>query len=699
MPIRINEGFTVKAPFPIDDRLIVDRVSGTTASLEALTPQYNYRNMIVWVREDKAFYYLRDNPNSPSNPGITFSDWVLFSGGGGATTSCTKSGYITGDSFTTNGTIATASVVFQVPYTYASYSVAVTGLTNYDITGTYDDYVYSVVNLSTTGFDIQVNVNTIPLGATAMWIASCFEGSNDIAQGGFGAQGPTGPGGGSAINFEEIAYGTGTGITSSSLFTFDQSNTNLVLGNNNFSIGNPSYYSAQIGGYNNQITSAKSSVILGSTGSGIVSSSKSTFANSTTIIGSYKVCSRGSNYSSLINNFNTEICGSTASVIIGSKNALLKDSLYSSILNTYNSTIRESFYSTSISNYGSLICGSKKSSIISSYLVFMTQSNYSSIISGYNSQICESKHSVILGGGGGNTICSPNLNSSQYGGIVFGGSNLICDSIESAIFNSGKSCIMGSDSNFSNNILGGFCNKIYCSRLSGIIGGFCSSLTSSTTTTCFNSIFYSSHSQIIGNTSSGFNIIMGSTGSFIQSMQCTGKGGANRNTRNSIIIGGECNNILGSCNSLILGGSGITIIGQTTSLPIVGKNNRIDNVVAVPSLVGFGSLSLSVKTASNTTYPSGVCLDDNFFTLIAYPDDPGNLNVCLPYADALGRLYVIKKAGTSTQSTVTVRTRGSDCIDGYSGDIELINPWDYYMLQADGVDNWIKLGGAVGLNL
>jgi len=306
---------------------------------------------------------------------------------------------------------------------------------------------------------------------------------------------------------------------------------------------------------------------------------------------------------------------------------------------------------------------------------------------------------VILGGGAGNSICSPGLSSPHYGGIVFGTGNLICNSVLSSIFNSGSSRIMGSYLSGQNNILGGVCNKIYCSRLSGIIGGFCSSLTASTAVTCFNSILYSSHSQIVGNTSSRFNIIMGSTGSSIQSLYCSGKGKSSFNSCNSLIIGGNSNNIIGACNSVILGGCGITIIGGTTSVSAVGQNCNFSDVVAVPSLRGFGSLALSVKTASNTTYPTGVCLDDNFFTLIAYPNDPGSLNVCLPYADALGRLYVIKKAGTSTYSTVTVRPRGSDCIDGYSGDIELINPWDYYMLQADGVDNWIKLGGAVGINL
>jgi hypothetical protein len=438
-------------------------------------------------------------------------------------------------------------------------------------------------------------------------------------------------------------------------------------------------------GFDNTITSSRSSAIIGGTGNTINSSTIDVFIDSNLITSAKSSNVKDSFYSSIQSSLDSIICNSTAS----------------SILSTNNVTIHKSFYSNSISNYGSTICGSKYSNIISSFYGFMTQSDNSSIISTYNSQIWESRHSVILGGGAGNCICSPNLGGSHYGGIVFGGGNLICDSSESSIFNSGGSCIMGSVENSGNNILGGRCNKIYCSRSSGIIGGFCSSLTASTAVTCFNSIFYSSHSQIVGNTFSRFNIIMGSTGSSIKYLGTgpVGKGNTIRNPNNSFIIGGNCNTILGACNSVILGGCGITIIGVTTSVYSSAQNCRFDNVVAVPSLIGFGSLSLSVKTASTTDYPSGLDLDNNYFTLIAYPDDPGSLDVCLPQADALGRIYVIKKAGTSTQSTVKIYPRGSECIDGYSGYVELINPWDYNMLQADGVDNWIKLGGAVGINL
>ena len=53
-----NENFQINAPYVIEGRLIVDRVDGATASLVALDPNYNYTNMIVFVRDEKAFYYL-----------------------------------------------------------------------------------------------------------------------------------------------------------------------------------------------------------------------------------------------------------------------------------------------------------------------------------------------------------------------------------------------------------------------------------------------------------------------------------------------------------------------------------------------------------------------------------------------------------------------------------------------------------------
>ena len=58
MAITINvDGFDVNNANPIDKRLIVDSVSGPFPSLITLDTAYNYTNMIVWVRDEKAFYY------------------------------------------------------------------------------------------------------------------------------------------------------------------------------------------------------------------------------------------------------------------------------------------------------------------------------------------------------------------------------------------------------------------------------------------------------------------------------------------------------------------------------------------------------------------------------------------------------------------------------------------------------------------
>ena len=72
-------------------------------------------------------------------------------------------------------------------------------------------------------------------------------------------------------------------------------------------------------------------------------------------------------------------------------------------------------------------------------------------------------------------------------------------------------------------------------------------------------------------------------------------------------------------------------------LESIGESNKFDNVVAVPSLIGHGSLALSIGTTS-----TNILLNQNHFTMIAYPPDPGAIDVCLPSANAEGRIYIIK---------------------------------------------------------
>ena len=930
MPIVLNEPFDLNYPLAIDSRLIVDRVSGATASLEALIPQYNYRNMIVWVREDKAFYYLRDNPNSPSNPGITFSDWILFSGGGGATTSCTKSGYISGDNFTTNGSIATASVTFQVPYLYASYSVAVTGLTNYDILGDYDDYVFSVFNRSTTGFDIQVNVGAIPLGATAMWIASCFEGSNDIAPGGFGAQGPTGPGGSTADtagrrgwesgqsfstpsggytltasstastiffpisnsfdspqgdivvtldpnlaisdinrnfrlvvdNLQRIESGstwsivapmegfdpgdrilewsegriepqvlefvwndsarsglggyemfrylaepfvrnnlsgsassrdftttkrqtgffggsatvnvsssgsstvypagsilfikeafvtcegnTTTGVTVSfglresnlaniatsqftpDLTTFDISLTadRIIFPNkslNDFATGSVFYSDSPVGvvrinrpmmiymtltggslqpgtflkcvvpyivdefsftvasGLGGQIASPNNQSgsfaidleeIAFGTGTGITSSNLFTFDNSnTSLILGFDNTITNSRSSAIIGGTGNTINSSTfigSNLITSAKSSCIRNSFYSSIQSSDKSIICNSTHSTIITSstencYGAKICNSKNAAIINSprSCIINTNGSYKNrsrqfIIGGYLHTMCQKEgtgeNSGYLGGSGilggaGNCMYTGGVHSLILGGRcnvlknlnyydVFGG-NPSGLGTEGQMFCGGRSVIVGGENNL---LIGPKVNS------SVIIGGCTNSITSGTI----------------------FSTIVGGCRNTIAT------------SSNSTIIGGVCNSMTASNQSLILGGCNLQM-------------NGINNMVYVPSIRGFGSVQLDLKTSS-TDYE----LNQNNYTLLTYPTISG-MTVSLPTAStAPHRLYVIKKDSSSTQSIVYISPQPVDSIEGYSGSIELINPWDYNILQSDGVNLWIKLGGAVGLNL
>ena len=81
MSFIINSNYLVYAPDAIDTRMLVDRVDGTTSSLVSLSTAFNYRNMYVWVREEKSFYYLI---NSPPEGGATVSDWAKASGGSGS---------------------------------------------------------------------------------------------------------------------------------------------------------------------------------------------------------------------------------------------------------------------------------------------------------------------------------------------------------------------------------------------------------------------------------------------------------------------------------------------------------------------------------------------------------------------------------------------------------------------------------------
>jgi hypothetical protein len=73
MPIIINDNFEVNAPRSIDSRLVLDNLTAATT----LDVNYNYPNMIVWIKDEKSFYYLKDGES-----GNNVSHWQLVEMGG-----------------------------------------------------------------------------------------------------------------------------------------------------------------------------------------------------------------------------------------------------------------------------------------------------------------------------------------------------------------------------------------------------------------------------------------------------------------------------------------------------------------------------------------------------------------------------------------------------------------------------------------
>ena len=439
MSVIINTNFNVNAPVEIDGRLLVDRVNGTTSSLVSLTTGYNYRNMYVWVREEKAFYYLI---NSPTQGGATSSDWTKLLSGGSA----------------------------------------------------------------------------------------------------------------SAIDITEVAFGTGTGITSSRNFTFATSNPTLIFGSGsticssspfsaiiggcNNTIGTASCNSGIFGGCNNNVGTSSQSVIIGGQSNKLFGTTTNSINHSSIIGGQCNTLSATSSQSSIVGGYkNTLSCCSCNSSIIGGKsNCLCISSYNSSIIGgASNKLCFQSCYSSIVGGQcNTLAYFSKFSSVIGGYKNTLSATScQSSIVGGcVNSLTCYSKYSSIVGGKS-NTLARYTSQSSIVGGCL----NILC-------CNSSQSSIVG-----------GQCNTLTChSCRSSIVGGYKNTLS-----------FTSSHSSIVG----GCGNTLSATSSF------------------SSIIGGQSNTLCNnSCNSAIIGGVGLTLSNECSVVYVPKlKIQTVSNVSADRILV------------------------------------------------------------------------------------------------------------------
>jgi hypothetical protein len=503
----------------------------------------------------------------------------------------------------------------------------------------------------------------------------------------------------------------------------EESKGSLILAGGCNRIVDQSYRSL-IFGYRNEIDNSKDSIVLGNRNNCICINSQS----STIISGCENVIINNACDSIIIQGFDNCVANSGfKNSIFGSDLSVINTSCHSTIISSYKSCTFNTKWSGVIASSQSYICGEKSLSscqIKSSIIVggvqhLICNSSYSSIIGGYKNCLCESRSGSIISSinsrvltKGGQSFLS-GIITSCCGEMINSKSSTIISSWESTETCSYQSVIIasthsGSFRNKASALLSSVDSNVNSSLSSTIVSSECSLICSATNSAIIGSsasyICISQNSAIIGGrglTLSNENQVVYLPELKINKVdQCLTltKFLAWDDTNKYVRWGtpGLDNGITGS--TIFYTGSfwtySSTNIYNNGIYVGIGLTNSNTNIYATPSsnLHVFGSLSLDVKTAS-----SDYILTDRNFTLLASPPSAG-MTVSLPSASlAKHRVYVIKKVNLG--GFVYVARNGSDTFEGFGGSITLENQWDYYMLQSDGVNMWIKLGGAVGLNL
>ena len=436
-------------------------------------------------------------------------------------------------------------------------------------------------------------------------------------------------GGGSSLNLNEIGFGTGTGITSSNLLSFDPTKRNLISGNNTISYGNDSII---LGGYNNDINAGGIQQ-----GASIVSSIQSSIyqSNYSSIIGGFQNIINAAPGSSIISGIINNISGSSgySSIIGGRNNNINTITIYSSIINGKDNSIAET-------NYSSII-GGKETTI--------TNSNYSGTIVGQGHNMNDVNSSIISGGD------SNEITLSTQTSISGGSNNKVYKQFASSI-TGGQTNLIGATSGnqgYNNSIVGGNRNSIkpitnddYFNDNS-IIGGYYNIISgyvkrSSILGGGYNSITNGSYNGVIGYR----NIVINGSGNFVSGEanvinpgsvdnSISGSGNIIYNSQRSLlsgfiniitdstessILGGKINSITQSLSSIIFGGEFSKIINSETSMIFGGHG--------VSSDVNYGTSSGNMIVGSTNSIVSGGYIHlnpDNFYTT-NYPNSIINSN-------------------------------------------------------------------------
>ncbi len=433
------------------------------------------------------------------------------------------------------------------------------------------------------------------------------------------------------------------------------------------------YYTINIG---NLIECSVSSVVLGGYYNRILAAGVNECVNSfSSIIGGFKNYMKGGRVSSILGGCINCISSRYSSIVGGSCNTIQVGATQTSIFGGQCNTICQFGQYSSIINSCRSAIAEKRGLILNSELSYLgpTQSASKPKLAEGN-MIINSRCSIISGTAGGvNFIMGGSVHKIISTSSVYKVSN-------SGILSGSSHCIDTSDNSM---IIAGNNNKITNSGNSVIIGGENMEL-SGETKTVYVQRLKAKDIGLAGNTHS--RVMIWSPNEY-----------ANYRSLNEIATEITQDGITGSTPYYT--GSSWT----WSSVNIYNVGNRVAIGATAPGTASStlevnGSLALTVKSVGQTTSSNltAYTLTERDFTVLAW----GGVTISLPDASlARHRLYVIKKMNQATQSLVDITPSAGDNIEGYTGNIQLVNQYDYNILQSDGYNMWIKLGGAVGFNL
>ena len=449
------------------------------------------------------------------------------------------------------------SILGSVIFGQSSYGSAIIGGSGSTITDSNNSVILGGTGLSLSNEDSVVHVSRLKIATASNVNASrllVWDTDNYVKW--RDASSISGSGGtGSAITLAEVAFGTGTGITSSNRFTFIVGTTNLIVASSS------------------SITAGIESAIIAGRGNIINSNCRSS------IIASVNSCICGpSVYESSIISSALSISNFRRSTIVaGSNNCMIGESGVSSVMFGECNRILSSASSGS----------SCASSILGGCRNVLSCSGNSTIVGGASSSIANrSCYSSIIGGRG-NIIKDysrwANISGGQFN-CIYGRSNLSATSDESVI-------------------VGGFLNRILCSEDNAIIGGFCNLISGGPTGSWFSTIVGGQFNCISCESES--NSIIGGFDNTIENY-----------SYESSIIGGKTNHldcyvgyssiIGGQCNNICYAGDRDSIIG--------GYKNKIFDFSFNSSIIGGRNSELSYFSLNSTIIgglQNCICCSDN----------------------------------------------------------------------------------------